>query len=149
MIRQYWFRWWLGAVRQRAIKWANVDLVLCHNIASLRPNELTVLRSCHCYCKPKQAIEQKSSCHWFDMPRSSYSATVVTYSLSSRNCMYFISNACVSAAIHFQPTMERHMKMTLNTDLHVAFMTLILRIYWSKTHDIKWNKALGTMLRNS
>ena len=146
MIRQYWFRWWLGAVRQRAIKWANVDLVLCHNIASLRPNELTVLRSCHCYYKPKQAIEQKSSCHWFDMLWSSYSATVMTYALSSRNFMYFLSNACVSAAIHFQRTMERHMKMTLNTDftcnLHDLNSTnVLMQDTWYQVKQSTWRNA--------
>ena len=29
------FRWWLGAVRQQAITWANVDRYLCRHIASL------------------------------------------------------------------------------------------------------------------
>ena len=34
MISQHWFRWWLGAVRQQAITWANVDLVPCRHMAS-------------------------------------------------------------------------------------------------------------------
>ena len=34
MISQHWFRWWLGAVRQQAITWANVDLAPCHHMAS-------------------------------------------------------------------------------------------------------------------
>ena len=35
------FRWWLGAVRQQAITWANVDEDLCHHKASLGHYELT------------------------------------------------------------------------------------------------------------
>ena len=30
MISQHWFRLWLGAVRQQAITWANIDPDLCH-----------------------------------------------------------------------------------------------------------------------
>ena len=40
MISQYWFRLWLGVVRQQAITWANVDPDLCHHMASLGHNEL-------------------------------------------------------------------------------------------------------------
>ena len=40
MISQHWFRWWIGAVRHRAITWANVDPDLCHQMASLGLNEL-------------------------------------------------------------------------------------------------------------
>ena len=40
MISQHWFRWWLGAVRQQAIIWANVDPDLCRHMASLGHNEL-------------------------------------------------------------------------------------------------------------
>ena len=29
---KYWFRKWLGAIRQQAITWANVDLVLCRHM---------------------------------------------------------------------------------------------------------------------
>ena len=32
-ISQHWFRQWLGAVRQQAITWANVDPDLCHHMA--------------------------------------------------------------------------------------------------------------------
>ena len=39
MISQYWFRLWLGAVRQQAITWTNVDPDLCHHIASWGHNE--------------------------------------------------------------------------------------------------------------
>ena len=35
MIIQHWFRQWLGAVRQQAITWANVDPDLCRQMASL------------------------------------------------------------------------------------------------------------------
>ena len=35
MISQHWFRLWLGAVRQQAITWANVDPDQCHHMASL------------------------------------------------------------------------------------------------------------------
>ena len=41
MINQHWFRWWLGAVRQQAITWANVDSVSCLLMASLGHNGLT------------------------------------------------------------------------------------------------------------
>ena len=34
---------WLGAVRQQAITWANVDPELCRHMASLDLNELTLL----------------------------------------------------------------------------------------------------------
>ena len=40
MISQHWFRWWLGANRQQAITWANVDPDLCRQMASLGLNEL-------------------------------------------------------------------------------------------------------------
>ena len=40
MISQHWFRQWLGAVRQQAITWANVDLVPCRHMASSGHNEL-------------------------------------------------------------------------------------------------------------
>ena len=40
MISQHWFRWWLGAVRQQAITWANVDPDLCCQMASLGLSEL-------------------------------------------------------------------------------------------------------------
>ena len=40
MIRQYWFRYRLGAVRQQVITWANVDSVPCRLMASLGHNEL-------------------------------------------------------------------------------------------------------------
>ena len=45
IISQHWFRWWLGAVRQQAITWANVDPDSCHNMASLGHNELN--RACN------------------------------------------------------------------------------------------------------
>ena len=32
---QHWIRWWLGAVRQQAMTWANIDLDLSHHMASL------------------------------------------------------------------------------------------------------------------
>ena len=40
MISQHWLRQWLGAVRQQAITWANVDPDLCRHMASLGHNEL-------------------------------------------------------------------------------------------------------------
>ena len=49
MISQHWFRWWLGAVRQQVITCANVDLYLCHHMASLGLNELT-----HCNTLTRQ-----------------------------------------------------------------------------------------------
>ena len=39
IISQHWFRYWLGAVRQQAINWANVDPDLCRLIASLSLND--------------------------------------------------------------------------------------------------------------
>ena len=41
MISQHWFRWWLGAIRQQATIWANVDSVPCRLMVSLGHNELT------------------------------------------------------------------------------------------------------------
>ena len=41
MITQHWCRLWLGAIRQQAITWANVDPDLCHHMASLGLNELS------------------------------------------------------------------------------------------------------------
>ena len=38
---QHWFRYWLGAVRQQAIIWANVDPFVCHHMVSLDHNGLT------------------------------------------------------------------------------------------------------------
>ena len=43
---QHWFRLWLGAVRQQAITWANVDQCLCRHMASLGANELTYGTNC-------------------------------------------------------------------------------------------------------
>ena len=45
MISQHWFRYWLGAVRQQANTWLNVDTDLCHHMASLGHNELKHGRS--------------------------------------------------------------------------------------------------------
>ena len=42
MISQHWFTQWLGAVRQQAITWANVDPDLCHQMASLGLNQLNL-----------------------------------------------------------------------------------------------------------
>ena len=42
MISLQWFRWWLDAVRQQAITWANDDSDLYHHMASLCHNELTI-----------------------------------------------------------------------------------------------------------
>ena len=38
MIRQHWFRWWLGVVRQQDITWFNVDADFCRHMASLGPS---------------------------------------------------------------------------------------------------------------
>ena len=40
MESQHWFREWLGAVRQQAITWVNVDPDLCRHMVSLGHNEL-------------------------------------------------------------------------------------------------------------
>ena len=39
IIIQHWFKWWLGAVRQQAIIWTNVDPVLCFYVVQLGHNE--------------------------------------------------------------------------------------------------------------
>ena len=44
MISQHWLRWWLGAVRQQAKTWANVDPDICRHLASLDHNELNIER---------------------------------------------------------------------------------------------------------
>ena len=41
MISQHWFSEWLGAVRQQAIAWADVDPDLYRHMASQGPNEYT------------------------------------------------------------------------------------------------------------
>ena len=41
MIGQHWFRYWLGAVRQQAITWDNVDPDRYRQMVSLGLNELT------------------------------------------------------------------------------------------------------------
>ena len=40
MISQYLPRSWLGAIRQQAITWANIDPNLCRHVMSLGHNEL-------------------------------------------------------------------------------------------------------------
>ena len=40
LIRQHWFRYCLGADRQQAITWGNVETDLCHRSESLGHNEL-------------------------------------------------------------------------------------------------------------
>ena len=55
MINQHWLRWWLGAVRQHAITWANIDQDLRRPLVSLGHNALymgtrTVWPTfCRCY----------------------------------------------------------------------------------------------------
>ena len=39
MTHQHWFSLWLGAIRQQAITWANVNPDLCRHMASLGHNE--------------------------------------------------------------------------------------------------------------
>ena len=41
------FREWLGAIRQQAITWANVDPDLCRHMASLGPSELSSVSAAH------------------------------------------------------------------------------------------------------
>ena len=47
----YWFRWWLGAIRQQAITWANVDNDDWQIILSLRDNELRLNHALHLKCQ--------------------------------------------------------------------------------------------------
>ena len=43
-ISQYQLMWWLGAFRQQAITWANIDPPdLCHHMASPSPNGLKLI----------------------------------------------------------------------------------------------------------
>ena len=109
MIIQYWFMYWLGATRQQAITWANVDPVLCSHMMSLGHNELTYLvykvclpwcimyacRECanglaqDCSNSIANALELLHSCTkpyvWFLYPYSSVcfntTASVTLYSL--------------------------------------------------------------------
>ena len=46
MSTQHWFGQWLGAVRQQAIAWANVDPDLCPHLASLGHSEFNSRRKC-------------------------------------------------------------------------------------------------------
>ena len=43
MVCQYLFRKWLGALKQQAITWANVDPHLCRHMVSLGHNKLKLL----------------------------------------------------------------------------------------------------------
>ena len=57
MRSQDWFMQWLGAVRQQAITWSNVDPDLCCHIVSLGHNELT-----HCsLVMPYSGVEHMGS----------------------------------------------------------------------------------------
>ena len=49
MISQHWFRQWHGTIMHKAITWADVDLDLCHHMASVGHNELRYwpLGKCH------------------------------------------------------------------------------------------------------
>ena len=42
MVSQHWYRKWLGAVRQQAITWANVDPDPCRQMTSLGLSELSI-----------------------------------------------------------------------------------------------------------
>ena len=42
LVQVSWFRWWLGAIRQQTITWANVDLNLYRHMVSLGQNEFNV-----------------------------------------------------------------------------------------------------------
>ena len=58
MIHQHRFREWLGAVRQQAFTWANVDPDLGHHMASLGHNELKA------YMSIKRGFKMQHF-HWF------------------------------------------------------------------------------------
>ena len=63
-INQYWFRWWLGAVKQQVSAWANVDPDLCRHTASLGYNDLTHSGSAHentYHVCDKQALTNKDA----------------------------------------------------------------------------------------
>ena len=53
MINQHWFRQWLGAIRQQAITWANVDTDICLHMVSLGHNALILFAN---YCKQELKI---------------------------------------------------------------------------------------------
>ena len=64
-INQYWFRWWLGAVKQQVSAWANVDPDLCRHMASLGYNDLTHSGPAHentYHVCDKQALTNKDIC---------------------------------------------------------------------------------------
>ena len=71
MISQHWFRYWLGAVRQQAITWANVDSDPWRHMTSLGHNELI-------YCNlnkmahilPMTNSDPPSFAFWFKFPYS-------------------------------------------------------------------------------
>ena len=70
VISQHWFRWWLGAFRQHAITWANVDLVLCRYIVSLGHNALIlfIMLSLYNGCWwPDDVRRQDILSHGFDL----------------------------------------------------------------------------------
>ena len=53
MIKWHWVRWRLCVLRQKSIAWANVDLDLCSNMASLGHNELwDLIMVSHAVWKP-------------------------------------------------------------------------------------------------
>ena len=76
IIAQHWFRQWLGAIRQQAITWANVDPDICRHMASLGHNELT-----HCVFNSMWYMTVQSlhpphnevvgGVHWFHLVRLS------------------------------------------------------------------------------
>ena len=45
IMSQHWFRWWLGAVRQQAITWTNVDPDLCRHIGHNELMRLPCMKS--------------------------------------------------------------------------------------------------------
>ena len=61
MMSQHWFRYWLGAVRQQAITWTNVDIVPCRHMASPGHNELTLVRRSQMW-REYYVVESRMSC---------------------------------------------------------------------------------------
>ena len=58
MTSQHWFRYWVGAVRQQIIAWANVDPDLWRHMALLDNNVLIQLR----YADTKLTVRVETEC---------------------------------------------------------------------------------------
>ena len=80
MISQHWFRLLLGALRQQAIIWANVDLVPCRRMASPGHNELKGIIKAHVWDNPmKTLFRSYPSSNQFEIWRKVRTISYKTY----------------------------------------------------------------------